>query len=188
MKQWCQRCQGFRCICQLATQADSALQWQILQHPTEAKHAKNTGRLLATSLGVRPVIGEDFSDHSALQSLVHDGTPQALLFVQHPLANNPIVDNTTHALNSLQRIWVIDATWRKALKMLLNSSLLQQLPILTVNSTTKWSVRSAPSEQHLATIEAAAAACQLLGEPQTGATLTRNFHNWQEELSRFRPD
>lgn len=188
MKQWCKQCRGFRCICHLATKTNSALQWILLQHPSEAKHAKNTGRLLASSLGLTPIIGEDFSNDSALQALIHDGAPQALLFVKHPLINNTDIDLSIDSAKTLQRIWVIDATWRKALKMILGNPFLQELPVLTVNSTTMWSVRSAPTEQHLATIEAAAALCEQLGEQEVAQTLTQNFLRWQDEISRFRPD
>ncbi len=188
MKQWCQHCRGFRCICHLATKTSSALQWIILQHPSEAKHAKNTGRLLATSLGVTPFIEEDFSGDFALQALIFDGTPQALLFVEHSLINNRVIDRTVDPAERLQRVWIIDATWRKALKMILANPLLQELPLLTVDSTTMWSVRSAPTEQHLATIEAAAAFCRQFGEPEVAQTLTQNFLRWQDEISRFRPD
>jgi DTW domain-containing protein YfiP len=188
VKQWCKQCRGFRCICQLTTTTSSALQWIILQHPTEAKHAKNTGRLLALSLGVTPYIGEEFNDNATLQQMIRDDIPQALLFVEHPLISNPTLDLSDDTAATLQRIWVVDATWRKALKMILANPFLQRLPIITVNSTTQWSVRSAPSEQHLATIEAAAALCQQFGEPAVAQTLSQNFLRWQDEISRFRPD
>ncbi len=59
------------CLCPWVKPIDAPINIVILQHPTEAKHAKNTVRLLALGLNnVRALQGETAADFTELTKSV----------------------------------------------------------------------------------------------------------------------
>lgn len=115
------------CLCALVARADNALDVLVLQHPREAREAKGSARLLALCLArCRVVVGEDF-DAALLQALLHgEGRRSALLY--------PADDGVAAPLPAAAptQLVVLDATWRKSLRLLRTHAALAALPRLAL--------------------------------------------------------
>lgn len=159
------------CICALAHTALAATQVLILQHPLELQEAKGTARLLHLCLpGSRLEVGETFEPQQ-LQQWLHGAWPGAdapqhtlLLYPQTPDQPALTVSAAPEAVAPVRRLVLIDGTWRKSRKMLYANPLLAQLPRLALTETgpAGYSIRKAPREGQLSTLEAAALALQAL--------------------------
>jgi len=184
MSSYCKRCMApaSRCICKYVQPAPLPFELVILQHPLEARHAKNTGRLLWLATGATRFVAEEFSVNSTAYEIAQNATKPALLYP----ADATSVMAEPHTLPS--HLFIIDANWRKAVKMLELNPWLKELPRLAIaNSQTQWSIRKAKSEQHLSTIEAVSEVCRLFDETTTAKQLNSCFLNWQQSIEQFRP-
>lgn len=105
------------CICALAQPTAHRTEVLVLQHPQEQRHAKNSVALLRLSLAkCEAVVGERF-EPAVLQALLYrPGRETRLLYPNVPAAPAPLV---TETMGAPLRLVVIDATWRKSLRMLL---------------------------------------------------------------------
>jgi DTW domain-containing protein YfiP len=123
----------------------------VLQHPQEQRHAKNSVALLRLSLAnCEVVVGERF-EPAVLQALLHrPGRDTRLLYPDVPAAPSPLTPETTTGMPL--RLVVIDATWRKSLRMLLEHPALAALPRLSLD---------APAPTHYRVIRAARRADQV---------------------------
>jgi DTW domain-containing protein YfiP len=119
-------------VCEFVAPVDNAVEVLLLQHPLEVDEAKGTGRLLALSLArCRVVVGERF-EPGALEALLHDGRRSVLLYpeVEASVATAPAVPAPGPDLP--MQLVVLDATWRKSLRMLLANPALARLPRLAL--------------------------------------------------------
>jgi DTW domain-containing protein YfiP len=112
------------CLCSWVTPINSPIKIIILQHPTEAKHAKNTVRLLALGLNnIKILQGETANDFTELSKLVMHSTQQYHVCYPHAKSiaietlKTPAVSIQTQPLSLGHTLILIDASWRKALKM-----------------------------------------------------------------------
>jgi DTW domain-containing protein YfiP len=152
----CLRAQS-ACICHWVRPLSSRVDLLILQHPLEVRNAKNSARLLHLCLpGSRLEVGEAFPD---LQALLHaDGRVPVLLYPETPGVVPPVLEPVP-APERL-RLVVLDATWRKSLKMLHVNPELQRLPRLALHDVpaSAYRIRKAHAPHQLSTLEAAALA------------------------------
>jgi DTW domain-containing protein YfiP len=130
------------CLCALARPTDHCTEVLVLQHPQEQRQAKNSVALLRLSLAhCEVVVGERFA---------------------------PAPPAPATAAGSSLRLVVIDATWRKSLRMLLEHPPLAALPRLALEApapTRYRAIRAARRADHVSTLEATEQALAMLEGP-----------------------
>lgn len=173
-RQHCPRCQRplSHCLCALLPDLNSRSRVLILQHPSEVSHALNTARLAV--LGLRNAelrVGEVFADLPEL--LAQPGLCAALLF---PGEQASVLTARAAGETPLLLI-VLDGTWRKARKLLYLNPALASLPrfALPAGFSSRYRLRKAPAEGALSTVEAVAAALDILEAPASFAALLKPF-------------
>lgn len=154
----CVRCQRplSHCLCSLIPSLSSRVQVQILQHPDEARHALNTARLAVLGLETANLcLGEQFP-HLPIDS----GT---YLLFPGPEARS-LKELTLAEQTAVERLIVLDGTWRKARKLLYLNPALQALPQLKLpeGCRSRYRVRKAPMPDALSTVEAIVIALSLI--------------------------
>ena len=181
----CARCQRplATCLCALARLTPHRTEVLVLQHPQEHGQAKNSVALLSLSLAhCQVVVGERFV-HDTLHALLHPpGKAVRLLYPDvHAAPASP-----APALNPAEslRLIVIDATWRKSLRMLLEHPALAALPrvALADPAPTRYrAIRAARHPDQLSTLEATVQALAMLeGADFDGAPLLEAFGRFVE--------
>ncbi|WP_028240994.1 tRNA-uridine aminocarboxypropyltransferase [Stutzerimonas azotifigens] len=176
----CERCRrpAGHCLCSSIPCLDSRTRVLVLQHPSEARHALNTGRLVA--LGLRHAelwVGERFD--GLAERLSEPGVSAALLF---PGEGATVVEDAS-AWPAGQRLLVVpDGTWRKARKLLYLNPVLETLPRLTLPAglASRYRLRKAPGPEALATVEAVAQLLQRLDAPLDFRALLEPFETMIE--------
>ena len=165
----CARCQRAQagCLCALARPTTHRTEVLVLQHPQEQRQAKNSVALLRLSLAhCEVVVGERFAP-GALQALLHrPGRDTRLLYPDVPAAPSSSAPGTT--LGVPLRLVVLDATWRKSLRMLLEHPALAALPRLSLEAPapTRYRViRAARRADQVSTLEATVQALAMLEGP-----------------------
>ncbi len=154
------------CVCALARPTAHRTEVLVLQHPQEQRQAKNSVTLLRLSLAQCEVaVGERF-DSASLRGLVHrPGREARLLYPDVPAAPAPSVEAPSGAP---LRLVVIDATWRKSLRMLLEHPVLAELPRLSLDApppTCYRAIRAARRPDQVSTLEATVQALAMLEGP-----------------------
>jgi DTW domain-containing protein YfiP len=139
----------------------------VLQHPHEQRHAKNSVALLRLSLAhCEVVVGECFA-HGALQALLQrPGRDTRLLYPDGPAAPAPSAAVTN--AGAPLRLVVLDATWRKSLRMLHEHPALSELPRLSLDApepTRYRAIRAARRADQVSTLEATVQALAMLEGP-----------------------
>jgi DTW domain-containing protein YfiP len=158
----------------------------VLQHPQEQRQAKNSVALLRLSLTrCQVVVGERFAP-DALQALLHaPGRATRLLYPDVPAAPAPPeraapADPAAPAVPL--RLVVLDATWRKSLRMLLEHPALAALPRLSLPSpalTRYRAIRAARRPDQVSTLEATVQAlAQTDGADFDGGPLLEAFQQF----------
>jgi len=167
-----------RCICRFVRSCDTPLKLTVIQHRDEAKHAKNTGALAARCLDITLI----FDDQ--IESIDFNNGRHSLLY--------PVTDAPTQVLQPTQldesiRVWIIDATWRKAKRLLAENPALQALPRIALSPTeSQWRNRKPQSSGQLATIEAVSELHRQGGFSNTASVLDTAFEDFQKHLESFK--
>ena len=209
------------CICALARPVEHSVELLILQHPMEVHEAKGTARLLHLCLPhSRILIGEQLQAEELKQALFGDWRSDAgretdtaanhakvqpiLLYPDLPqapalTASEPLLESApalaTQASQqpAIERLVVLDGTWRKSRKMLYLNPLLAQLPRLSLDHVTAsaYRIRKAQASGQLSSFEAAALALSQLQNwgPQHPAMLSLDqvFHSLMDQHESLRP-
>ena len=180
------------CICQWVTPVAHEAEVLILQHPMEAGHAKNTGRLLHLSLPrSRVLAGEIFDESSLHAAMVEAPAYTVLLYPPTPQDDEtPALDLEQLKDPSRVRLVVLDATWRKSRKMLHLNPLLRRLPRLSLEDVpaSNYLIRKAHKPGQLSTLEAACAAlAQLEGNAGRYQPLLQAFDGFVAQQRAFVP-
>jgi DTW domain-containing protein len=154
------------CLCALARPTAHRTEVLVLQHPQEQRQAKNSVALLRLSLAhCEVVVGERFAP-GALQALLQrPGRDTRLLYPDVPAAPAPPASGATVAP---LRLVVLDATWRKSLRMLLEHPALAALPRLSLGApvpTRYRAIRAARRADQVSTLEATVQALSMLEGP-----------------------
>ncbi len=160
------------CLCELVRPTAHHTEVLVLQHPQEHRQAKNSMRLLQLSLAhCEVVVGEHFAP-GALQALLQrPGRVTRLLYPDVPAA--PAASAPVPAAGAPTRLVVLDATWRKSLRMLLEHPVLAALPRLSLDApaqTRYRAIRAARRADQVSTLEATVQALAMLESPPFDAT------------------
>lgn len=145
------------CYCSLAHKVKTETEVLILQHPLEAKAAKNTARLLHLCLSNSSLeIGEQWESLPVGSNRSSDRTP-VLLYPSDEKTSHTVDINELTPGNT--QLVVLDGTWRKTRKMLHLSPYLQQLPRVAMQprSPSAYRIRKTPNDEALSTFEAVCA-------------------------------
>ncbi|WP_157265222.1 tRNA-uridine aminocarboxypropyltransferase [Azohydromonas aeria] len=180
----CGRCLRPRmtCLCALARPTAHRTEVLVLQHPQEQRQAKNSVALLRLSLArCEVIVGERFTPDE-LQALLHrPGRETRLLYPDVPAAPAPPAPALTGAP---LRLVVIDATWRKSLRMLLEHPALAALPRLSLDAplpTRYRAIRAARRADQVSTLEATVQALGVVeGDEFDGGPLLGAFGEFVE--------
>lgn len=150
------------CICHWRRATPNEVEVLILQHPLEAGQAKGSARLLQLSLQhSRLEVGETFADEALAAWLGPNDDTTALLYPITESAPGPLADPSRPP----RRLVVLDATWRKSLRMLcLNPRLLAlpRWPLHEPPASAYGALRRARRPDQLSTLEATCLALQQL--------------------------
>ncbi|GEA51563.1 DTW domain-containing protein [Vibrio inusitatus NBRC 102082] len=152
-------------MCQWVQAVESSIEVVILQHPSEVNQAKGTAKII--ELSVSPshlLVGEDFSTHSLVNQWLSE--PNTLNLILFPTQESVELDSIVPTLASYHktRLFLIDGTWKKAFKMYQLSSNLHSLQQVHLPTELKgrYTIRKAPKENALSTVEAAYHALTLM--------------------------
>ncbi len=132
----------------------------LLMHPKEFKQEKaGTGRLTHLCLAQSEIhMGLEFDRDEAVQALIADpGNYPVLLYPGFEARNLSRGDLTAADLGGRQLVvFVLDATWSGARKMLRLSPSLQRLPriMFTPSAPSRYVIKQQPQEGCLSTLEA----------------------------------
>ena len=133
-RETCYRCFWPKPLCWCASIQPMATRTKfvLLMHPKEFKHEKAaTGRLTHLCLANSVVhVGVDFDANEAVQAVVRDAENFPVLLYPGPTARNLSTGALTKTELGGRRlvVFVLDATWSLARKMLRLSPSLQRLP------------------------------------------------------------
>ncbi len=132
----------------------------FLMHPKEFKQEKaGTGRLTQLCLPNSELhMGMDFSGHEVVQALLTDPRNYPVLLYPGPQARN-LTNGELRAVDLGGRqlvVFLLDATWSGARKMLRLSPGLQRLPriMFTPAAPSRYVIKQLPQEGCLSTLEA----------------------------------
>ncbi|UUX97234.1 tRNA-uridine aminocarboxypropyltransferase [Aquabacterium sp. J223] len=177
----CGRCRRPQatCLCALARPTPHRTEVLVLQHPQEQRQAKNSVALLRLSLArCEVVVGERFAPE-VLQGLLHrPGRQTWLLYPDVPAAPAPAVVEADRPAEAAPRLVVVDATWRKSLRLLLEHPALAALPRLSLPApppTRYRAIRAARRPDQVSTLEATVQALSVLEPAFDGAPLLDAF-------------
>ena len=139
----------------------------MLQHPHEQRHAKNSVALLRLSLAYcEVVVGERFTSETLATLLQRPGRQTLLLYPDVPAT--PAPPAIPLVADTPLRLVVIDATWRKSLRMLFEHPAMATLPRLSLDATAPSryrAIRAARGGDQLSTLEATVHALTTLEGP-----------------------
>ena len=153
---YCPRCAlpARTCVCALVTPARNEVEVLVLQHPDEAREAKNSARLLRLSLArCRVVVGDVLEPEVLLSLLDGDVSGTALLYPPDTKIEGVAPTATVRP----RRLVLLDGTWRRSAQMLRANPLLQSLPRWTLQPAGPAryrALRKAARTSQLSTLEA----------------------------------
>ena len=187
----CPRClrPAATCLCDLVVALPHDTEVLVLQHPQEQRQAKNSVALLRLSLTqCEVVVGERFTPAQLQALLHHAGRETRLLYPDVPAAPAPIAAPLRPG--APLRLVVIDATWRKSLRLLLDHPALAALPRLALAApapTRYRAIRAARRPDQVSTLEATVQAlAQIEGPAFAGEPLLQAFGQFVEAVAQQR--
>lgn len=178
----CERCGLLqdRCVCARITVIDNLTPVRVLQHPREATHAYNTARWVALGLtqvaitAARAFSPDDWEVAGRRSVLLYPATEGSSV--------GALFGTSCDAPGAASGPWtlvVIDGTWSQAGALLRAHPALAALPRLALERPAQRSayrLRKSPRADGLSTVEAVAAALDVLDAPRSHAALLRPFH------------
>ena len=170
-RSYCLRCNypERTCLCHAIDRTSYSIRLTILQHPSEAGHAKNTARLVTlVAEDAEVVVGEYPEDFDGVRQALLSNPGAVVLFP----ASTSVPLSEANRTSPVLRLVLIDGTWRKAKKIWMSNPWLQQLRVCHIDDvSSRYRIRRGSVPGGLATIEAAASALEQLGEVKTEALL-----------------
>jgi len=153
------------CVCSHVKPVETKTKFVILMHPKEFQKVKNgTGHMTHLSLPNSELyVGVDFRDHSRVNALLEDETK--VCYVLYPGAESHRLNENKIELSGRELvIFIIDATWSTAEKLLKVSTNLQVLPKLSFTHTksSQFQIKEQPADYCLSTIESTLTILELL--------------------------
>jgi DTW domain-containing protein YfiP len=145
------------CLCPWITTIDTNIELCILQHTSEVKRAIGTARILSLSLpNSKLFVGENFSDHAGLNSILQDPNRHCALLYPNDTAITISDWSVTQSHTQINTIILLDGTWKKAFKIWQLSENLQALPSIRLDDGLigQYRIRKSPKSDGLSTVEA----------------------------------
>lgn len=154
-------------MCQHVRPINTETKFIILMHPKEFQKVKNgTGHLTHLSLPNSELyVGVDFREHKRVNTLINDSSK--LCYVLYPGEESLHLNETKIQREGRELvIFIIDATWSTALKLLKVSTNLQKLPKLSFTHTksSEFQIKQQPQQAYLSTIESTLTILELLNK------------------------
>jgi DTW domain-containing protein YfiP len=137
---------------------DPGVKFVFLMHPHEAYNQKTgTGRLASLSLSDSEIIiDKSFDDNKRTRQLISDcGYYPMVLYPGRDAVLAENFDFKAHLEGRTLLIFLIDATWVMARKMMFRSPILQELPRLSFSRSyrSRFNIKTQPADFCLSTIE-----------------------------------
>jgi DTW domain-containing protein len=165
------------CLCESISQLDTGIKFVVLIHPREArKQRTGTGRLTYLSLlNSELICGIDFTENTQVNSLLRNPRYFPVVLFPGPDAVytcDPLIRKESTKRTLL--VFLIDATWSLAAKMMKKSRNLQGLPKLTFEKEYRslFQIKKQPQVHCLSTIESA---FYLIEELKESGKINRNL-------------
>lgn len=155
------------CLCRWVRPTRNEIPVLLLQHPLEARQAKGSARLLASGLArCRLEVGDVFDARVLADALDELGPTPVLLYPE-----TPALPMAPAASGRPSGLVVIDATWRKSLRLLHENPALLALPRLTLTALppSRYAIRMARRPEQRSTLEATCLALEALEGPLAGS-------------------
>jgi DTW domain-containing protein len=164
------------CYCHCISTINNALPVIIIQHPLEAKHPYNTGKMAELTLSNCQIIKAETLSVPQINSIT--SVNSALLYPN--MAWLPATEQIAN--EQVEQLVVIDANWRKSKKILYLNPSLQGLPRIALeqNVSSNYQIRQSSIAGSLATVESIYYALQTLEPKLDLAPLLAPF-NWMVE-------
>jgi DTW domain-containing protein YfiP len=161
-REMCYRCFWPKslCWCSSIQPMDTKTRFVFLMHPKEFKEEKaGTGRLTHLCLPNSEIhMGIAFDQNETVQALIADPANFPVLLYPGPSAHNLSKGDLPPFDPARQRllVFILDATWSGARKMLKLSPSLQRLPriMFTPSAPSRFVIKQQPQEGCLSTLEA----------------------------------
>lgn len=152
-------------MCQYIKPIKTKTKFVVLMHTHEFKKIKNgTGHFTHLSLeNSQLFVGVDFSEHKQVNELLEDRNNNC--FVLYPSDEALVLNHTKlHKEGKQDIIFLIDATWYCAKKLLRDSPNLQSLPKMSFEHTknSEFKIKEQPLDLCLSTIESTLCVLELL--------------------------
>ena len=146
------------CLCKDITPIKTGVKFVFLMHPHEAKKQRTgTGRLASLSLADSEIIiDKSFDDNIKTQDLINNPSFYPMLLYPGDSSLSTEEINFKEILKDRTLlIFLIDATWREARRMMFLSPSLQYLPRLSFSREyrSQFLIKKQPKDNYLSTIE-----------------------------------
>jgi DTW domain-containing protein YfiP len=145
------------CLCWFITARDTRTRFVLLMHPMEFKKEKNgTGRATHLSLSNSEIIvGVDFSEDPRVNALIDEPGHDCRLIYPGTSALNLSRQDYRPAPGKKPVLFLIDATWPCAKKMMRLSDNLQELPRISFDDgrPSEFFIKQQPDPMCLSTVE-----------------------------------
>ena len=169
------------CICEHVKPIETQTKFVILMHPKEFQKVKNgTGHMTHLSLPNSELyVGVDFRKHKRVNTLLED--TYNLCYVLYPGDDSHNLNEAPIEQGNKQLvIFIIDATWSTAVKLLKVSTNLQKLPKLSFTHTksSQFQIKQQPENYCLSTIESTLTILELLDEQQMESIEKRRLEHF----------
>jgi DTW domain-containing protein YfiP len=202
----CQRPQK-GCICAFTVNVANELHVVVLQHPSEVSQTKGTITLLAKSLSsCQVIVGEYFSEDECFLHVLEHYQPILLYPGEHArvLSNGGLSQLSSLTQDDEARsekvssskvkpicLVVLDGTWKKAYRMYMLSTYLQQLPQICLPdylaNSGQYHIRKVARKNALSSLEASCYALALLEEGSDTFDINPdNAGKYQPLLDKFK--
>lgn len=183
---YCDKCRYPQpvCICHAVCSVPCQQTIVVLQHPSEAKHAKNTARLLSLCLPKVQVYVGEFTDDFAQARKELNGRSAAVFYPSsQSLALEP--NQAEYQRHHFDSLIFIDATWRKAYKIWQRNPWLHKLTNwhFSVPPPGSYHIRKTKLPNALSTLEAVAYVLKT-GHKVESAPLYQTFMEMQRITQR----
>lgn len=198
----CKNCQVAiqNCICHLKVTNHCNAAFLVILHDSEILKPSNTGRLIEdVCANTFPFIWSRTQPQDELIALLNDPRWFPMLVFPQQYANSEqtvYTDKVALPDNKQPLFVLLDGSWREARRMFRKSPYLTKLPIVTLPdnnqaqlSDSRYALRSAQVNNHLATAEIAAKILKQQGESSSGELLDLWFDvfSWQYQKSVCQP-
>ncbi len=174
------------CICTSVQPFVCHTQFDILQHPSEVKAAKNTARICKLCIpDINIWVGESEIDFLPLVESLNTGNAKIVLLYpsDESIEISTFLSKNDHNSFGRFRVLLIDGTWKKAYKIMQLNPWLKELTAIKLEDIkSSYDIRKSPSENALSTLEALAHTLKTIEPNIETRTLFSAFDDMQSHF------